>query len=158
VQADPFDEGGFFRAVAGSGARALLIGRRALIALGAPVVSFDYDFWLHIDDIATFNQALVPFDLSPNYEPEEARGRSRYVLENGEHIDVLVARVQPTVDGTRVAFDDVWSRRQLQQLASGAQIALPSLPDLIATKRFGARTKDAEDIRWLERLIARTGQ
>ena len=41
-----FDEVEFFRAIAASGARALLIGRRALVALGIPVLTADYDFWL----------------------------------------------------------------------------------------------------------------
>lgn len=84
MQASHFDELEFYAAIAGSGARALLIGRRALIALGIPVVTGDYDFWIHIDDIAK-----------------------------------------------------------------------PAIPDLIATKRFGARTKDAEDIRLLERALAK---
>jgi hypothetical protein len=156
MQADAFDQDGFFRAVANCGARSLLIGRRALIALGAPVATFDYDFWIHIDDIAKLNAAVEVFDLMPNYAPDEARQRGRYVLENSERVDVLVASAQSTVDGQRVAFDDVWSRRKEQELAPGARIALPSLSDLIATKRFGARPKDAEDIRWLERLVARS--
>ena len=41
-----FDEIAMFRAIAESGARALLIGRQALIALGMPVMTADYDFWL----------------------------------------------------------------------------------------------------------------
>jgi hypothetical protein len=41
VQASQLDEIAFFRAVANSGARALLIGRRALIALGLPVMTRD---------------------------------------------------------------------------------------------------------------------
>jgi hypothetical protein len=65
VQATAFDELAFFRAIADSGARALLIGRQALIALGMPVMTSD---------------------------------------------------------------------------------------DLISTKRFGARPRDADDIRWLQRL------
>jgi hypothetical protein len=47
VQGSHFEEVEFFRAVAGSGARALLIGRRALVALGMPVLTADYDIrWL----------------------------------------------------------------------------------------------------------------
>jgi hypothetical protein len=38
VQADVFDEADFFGAMARSGARVLLIGRRALIAHGLPVL------------------------------------------------------------------------------------------------------------------------
>lgn len=36
MESADFDEGSFFRAVATGGARAILIGRRALIALGIP--------------------------------------------------------------------------------------------------------------------------
>ena len=51
MRGSEFDEAAFFQAIARSGARALLIGRRALVALGLPVLTADYDFWIHIDDI-----------------------------------------------------------------------------------------------------------
>ena len=88
MQGSEFDEAEFFRAIAASGARALLIGRRALVALGIPVLTADYDFWLHIDDIAAFNAAVEAQGLSPTRTPDEARGRGRYVLENDERVDV----------------------------------------------------------------------
>lgn len=113
VQASSFDEIAFFRTIETSGARALLIGRRALIALGMPVMTSDYDFWLHADDIAVFNEALVAFDTVPTRSPDEARARGRYVLENDEHVDVLVARAVSTVDGEMRDADDI---RWLEQL------------------------------------------
>jgi len=152
VQGSEFDEAEFFRSIATCGARALLIGRRALVALGIPVLTADYDFWLHIDDIAVFNAAVEPQGLLPTLAPEEARGRGRYVLENDERVDVLVARTVPTVDGVRVAFEDVWSRRRTLEIAAGVALALPALDDLILTKRFGGRPRDLEDIRLLEAL------
>ncbi len=152
MQGSEFDETEFFRAIAASGARALLIGRRALVALGIPVLTADYDFWLHIDDIASFNAAVEPQGLFPTRTPDEARGRGRYVLENDERVDVLVARTVPTVDGVRVSFDDVWSRRRPLEVAVGVAVAVPALDDLILTKRFGGRPKDLEDIRLLEAL------
>ena len=152
MQGAEFDEAGFFRAVAASGARALLIGRRALVALGIPVLTADYDFWLHIDDIATFNAAVESQGLLATRTPDEARGRGRYVLENDERVDVLVARAVPTVDGVRVAFDEVWARRRALEIAPGIAVAVPALDDLILTKRFGGRPKDLEDIRLLEAL------
>jgi hypothetical protein len=152
VQGSEFDEAGFFRAIATSGARALLIGRRALVALGIPVLTADYDFWLHIEDIAAFNAAVEPQGLVPTRTPDEARGRGRYVLENDERVDVLVARAVPTVDGVRVSFEDVWSRRRDLEVAAGISVAVPALDDLILTKRFGGRPKDLEDIRLLEAL------
>jgi hypothetical protein len=157
VQGPEFDEAEFFRSIAASGARVLLIGRRALVALGIPVLTADYDFWIHIDDIAAFNAALVPHGLHPSHTPDEARARGRYVLENDEHVDVLVARSVPTVDGVRVGFDDVWTRRVVLEVAPGATVAAPSIDDLILTKRFGGRPKDLEDIRLLEALRREQG-
>jgi hypothetical protein len=46
MQPSRFDEVSFFRELHRSGARALLIGRRALVLLGLPVLTADYDFWL----------------------------------------------------------------------------------------------------------------
>ena len=152
MQGPEFDEAEFFRAITASGARALLIGRRALVVLGIPVLTADYDFWLHIDDISAFNTALESQGLFPTRTPGEARGRGRYVLENDERVDVLVARTVPTVDGIRVEFEDVWLRRRALELAAGVTIAVPALDDLILTKRFGGRPKDLEDIRLLEAL------
>jgi len=122
-----------------------------MVALGLPVLTADYDFWIHIDDIARFNDVAAPVGLVPSRTPEEARAVGRYVLENDEHVDVLVARAVPTVDGARVAFDDVWARRRSVPLA-GYTVTIPDIDDLIATKRFGARPKDLEDIRLLEVL------
>ncbi len=157
MEGTEFDEAGFFRAVAASGARAMLIGRRALIALGLPLLTGDYDFWLHIDDIALFNRAAAPFGLVPTRSPEDARVRGRYGLENDEKVDVLVGRSVPTVDGDRVVFDDIWARHQAIEVAPGVSVAVPALEDLASTKRFGARPKDAEDLRLIATLIARRG-
>jgi hypothetical protein len=150
MRGSDFDEIAFFDAINGSGARALLIGRRALVVLGFPVLTADYDFWIHIDDIEAFNGAAASFDLQPTRSPEEARRHARYALENDEHVDVLVAPAVPTTEGERVAFDDVWGRRRSHPLTAVVAVALPSHADLIATKRFSSRPKDLEDIRLLE--------
>ena len=152
MQGSEFDEAAFFGSIARSRTRALLIGRRALVALGIPVLTADYDFWIHIDDCARFNESVADMGLLPTRTPDEARTNGRYALENDEHVDVLVARMVPTVDGVHVGFDDVWLRRRTLEMGPGAQIAVPSLEDLILTKRFGSRPKDLEDIRLLEAL------
>lgn len=150
MKGSDFDEIAFFDAVARSGVRALLIGRRALVVLGFPVLTADYNFWIHIDDIERFNVAAAPFDLAASRTPEQARRLGRYALENDEHVDVLVARAVPTTEGDRVAFDEVWGRRRTCPLTRSLSVALPSHADLIATKRFASRPKDLEDIRLLE--------
>jgi hypothetical protein len=152
MEASEFEQRGFFAAIDASAARALLIGRQALVALGLPLVTRDYDFWVHIEDIDALNAAVQSFGLVPNRSPEEARKRGRYVLENDEHVDVLVARSCPTVDGVALAFDDAWERRRRIDLGGGTGVWIPALDDLITTKRFAARPRDAEDIRLLEAL------
>ena len=156
MKASPFDEVAMFRAIAASGARALLIGRQALIALGMPVMTADYDFWIAADDAQIFNEALRGFDMYPSRSPEEARANGRYVLDNDEHVDVLVAAAVSTVDGVMVRFDDVWGRRSSVMIGDEVEAAIPCIDDLILTKRFGARPRDADDIRWLEQLRRRT--
>ena len=151
MRGSEFDEVSFFSAVETSGSRALLIGRRAMVVLGLPVLTADYDFWVHSDDIEKLNAAARAFDLEPNRTPNDARRNGRYVLENDEHVDVLVSATRTTVDGLEVVFDDLWSRRVSVEIGA-AKIFIPSVDDLILTKRIGGRPKDAEDIRLLQRL------
>jgi len=129
----------------------MLIGRRALVLLGLPVLTADYDFWIAIDEIEALNTVAEPFELRPTHTPAEARGRGRYVLENDEHIDVLVARSLTTIDGRTLEFEALWQRRQTVAL-DDVQVALPSIDDLILTKQVGSRPKDLEDIRLLRVL------
>jgi hypothetical protein len=155
VQGSELDEQGFFGAIAASGARVLLIGRRAMIALGLPVATYDYDLWVHIDDIERLNGALAQLDHHPNRTPAEARVRGRYVLENGEHIDVMVARAQTAKDGERLSFDDAWQRKVAVPFA-GIVVHVPCIEDLIRTKRWAMRAKDVADIQLLE-MLRRSG-
>lgn len=151
MQPSAFDEVAFFRALYRSRARALLIGRRALVVLGLPVLTADYDFWIAIDDIEAFNAVAASFELRPTHAPAEARQRGRYVLENDERIDVLVARSLTTLDGQALEFDALWHRRHTVAL-DDVQVALPSIDDLILTKQVASRPKDLEDIRLLRVL------
>jgi hypothetical protein len=154
VRAGDFDELAFFQAIHESGVRALLIGRRALVLLGLPLLTADYDFWIAIDQMEAFNAALARCGLHPTIDSEAARRRGRYVVENDEHVDVLVARSVPTVDGVDVAFEDVWARRRAVTLAPGVDVHVPAIDDLILTKRFADRPKDLEDVRVLRMLKA----
>lgn len=147
-----FDEVAFFRAIHESGVRALLIGRRALVLLGLPVLTADYDFWIAIDDIVAFNAAAACCDLYPTLDPEAARRRGRYAVENDEHVDVLVALSVTTVDGVAVAFDEIWAHHRSITLVPGVDVQVPVIDDLILTKRFADRPKDVEDIRLLRIL------
>jgi hypothetical protein len=146
-----FDEIAFFHAIQTSGVRALLIGRRALVLLGLPVLTADYDFWIAIDDIAPFNTMAAAFDLRATVSADDARRRGRYVLENDEHIDVLVARSLTTVESQPIEFENTWTHREAAQVDS-ATVWIPSVNDLILLKQVAPRPQDLEDIRLLRIL------
>lgn len=152
MDATELDEEDLFSAIARSGVRALLIGRRALVALGLPVLTADYDFWIDIDDIAALNAALAPLDLYPNRSPDEARRLGRYVLEGDERIDVLVARQASTKDGVPLRFEDAWARRVSLPYTKVVSLVVPCIDDMILTKRWSLRPKDVDDIAMLEKL------
>ena len=115
-------------------------------------MTHDYDLWVHIDDIEKLNAALAELGLEPNYLPDRARTRGRYVLEGSLHVDVLIARAQSTRDdATVLKFDDAWSRRRVERLG-GVAICMPSLDDYILTKRWSLRPRDVQDILFLEAL------
>lgn len=52
----------------------------------------DYDFRIHRDDIAAFNEILARFERTPDRSPHDAQLHGRYVLANDEKVDVVVAR------------------------------------------------------------------
>ncbi len=150
VKGSEHDDEDVLHAIATSGARALMIGRRALIMLGAPVLTNDYDVWIHIDDIELLNRAFDGIELFASKTPEEARATGRYVFENDLRVDVRVARSASTPEGVSLPFDDAWARRQQVEVGEGITLHLPSIDDLILTKRWGSRPKDLIDIQWLE--------
>lgn len=156
MDADPFDEGEFFRAIDRSGARVMLIGRRALIVIGIPVLTADYDLWVHPDDAQKLNDALATLDMVPSRTPDQARSVGRYVIENGERVDVLIASQVSTQDAVHVRFDEVFARAERVRTADGAYVPIPIIDDLILTKRFGARPKDVADIDLLRAFAAKT--
>ena len=113
-------------------------------------------YWLHSDDIETFNGIGQRLELHPTRTPAEARRLCRYVLVNDEHVDVVVARAATTVEGRPVGFDALWSGRRAIAIG-GSDVWVPSLDDLILTKQIAARPKDLEDVRLLRILKEERG-
>jgi hypothetical protein len=102
-----------------------------------------------------FSDEDFVLDHEPNRSPDEARRAGRYVLENGEHVDVMVARAKTDSEDHALDFDSAWSRRQTIEVAPGVAVHLPSLEELIATKRWASRPRDVVDIQYIEQLRQR---
>jgi hypothetical protein len=156
VEGSPFDESGFFAALAERGIRYLLVGRQACIAYGLPVLTADYDIVVDRDQIQPLLEAAVPFDL---VGPDDAGARGFFTLENDEKIDVFCARGYSTSNGQTLRFEDMWSRRKEIPLRPGAvPVSVAQIRDLIAFKLIKPRKKDVEDARALERVAEERGE
>ena len=127
MRATDFDEIAFLSSRSRQRRTRSLIGRRVLVLLGLPVLTADYDFWIGIDDISRFNDAVAPFGLQPNRYQEDAGRTGRYALENDEHVDVLVARSVPTSDGAVVLFETLWQRRRALALEPDVLVQVPTI-------------------------------
>ena len=62
---------------AGGAARGLQAGRVPAL----PVITADYDQWVHANDAAQLNDTLAELGLAPDRSPLEARRFGRYVLD-----------------------------------------------------------------------------
>ena len=74
------------------------------------------------------------------------------MLENDEHIDVLVARARVDPRRCGPSFEDAWQRRRPIAYDSSVGIYVPDIDDLILAKRWSLRGKDLDDIELLEKL------
>ena len=75
------------------------------------------------------------------------------MLENGEHVDVLLSLTIPGANPP-LSLADAWARR-ISVTASGADLHLPSIDDLLTMKRAAGRQKDALDVALLETYRAK---
>jgi hypothetical protein len=76
----------------------------------------------------------------PNFAGIECRE-----VATAEHIDVIVSRSLPVLDGTRVDFTGL--RTVVSSLELLAWMCIPAVADLIPVKQVGERSRHLEDIR-----------
>ncbi len=77
------------------------------------------------------------------------------MLENGEHVDVLLSlNIAGSLPSLSLA--DAWARRT-SVAVSGVDVHLPALEDLLTMKRAAGRQKDTLDVALLESYRARRG-
>jgi hypothetical protein len=72
-----------------------------------------------------------------------------------DEADFFRAIEQSGARAEHVRFEDIYSRALVIRVAGGASIRVPTVSDLILTKRFAVRAKDIADIRLLESHAAR---
>ncbi|MFQ5899924.1 MAG: hypothetical protein ACE5IH_00005, partial [Thermodesulfobacteriota bacterium] len=127
------------------GYRYVLIGRQAVIQYGAPLMSIDYDFWIHPEDKEAILSFLADEEGFEGPSPDTKKPIAIVYLEE-EKIDLFFYRRIINRDGTRLSFDDCFDRAVVKEDPEGDFfIRIPCIDDLIALKRIRkASPKDEE--------------
>ncbi|MBI4870196.1 MAG: hypothetical protein HY814_01360 [Candidatus Riflebacteria bacterium] len=159
MQPEPeFDLIRFLKALGKRGLRYLLIGRWAVAQHGAPVVTADYDFWIHPRDRSRFLALLVElFDA----ELPPAPLRDRPILSafvGVDKVDCFSMDSLVSDAGERLVFDEVHARsEEKRDQEYDLVVRIPCIDDLIALKKLHRddplkELRDQEDIRYLTAL------
>ncbi len=136
--------GAFLKALRDEKVACILIGNMAAIEQGAPLMTVDYDFWVHLPErqyvrILGIIQRLRGTILA----------RTLYELSDGTQINVIFSP-----DGLR-SFATEFKNCRIGKLAGQPVRVLP-LRRVIASKRAAGRDKDLAVLPILERTLRLT--
>lgn len=132
--------------------RYLLIGRQAVMLYGAPLFSYDYDFWIHPDDrVKTYKILVGMLDLEPSYPEDIKRPMISFLSDKGEKVDVFFVKKITNASGETFEIESVLKRSIIVK-DKGFTICLPDIDDLIGLKKMSRRPKDIEDIEYLQTI------
>jgi hypothetical protein len=138
--------------------RYLLVGRQAVVQYGAPVQSFDFDFYLCPEPESLETLLRIAAGLGLEHEEVDREDLPGFIRLHADNIafDFFRARMYTTRDGTRLVFEQMWDRRVTKK-GESFHVHVPCLEDLIATKRMrdpesADGIKDLEDLRYLSAI------
>lgn len=158
VQASPWDEDAFFRMLEREQIRYLLVGRRACVVYGLPVLTSDWDFVVDRDAVQRLIDGAREFELYPSVRGDDLAKVGFFKLENDEKLDVFCAREYHGKGGS-LRFEEMWDRRRTVPLGDGRpDVHVPHIRDLITFKLFQPRKKDLDDVRLLEAAARERGE
>ncbi len=148
----------FLRQLHRRGIPYLLVGRRALVLLGAPLQTADYDFYLSPEK--DHLKALLALAREKDLEvsPKDPARRPFFsLLSDTLKLDFFRARTYSLPEGGRFTFEELFHRKRAIAVG-GFEVFVPSVEDLIRTKKARNSPKDREDIKYLQALLEREGR
>ncbi len=149
---DPLD---FLRRLHASDMRYLLVGRQAMVLLGAPVLSADYDFYLSPEPEDLKTLLSLAEDLRLEVSPKQASRRPFFsLLGDTLKLDFFRARRYSIPGGESFTFDEIFERRKVIPVDDFA-VYVPTVRDLIRTKMIRGLPRDMEDLKYLQALLER---
>lgn len=139
--------------------RYLIIGRRAVILYGGPVLTADNDLWIHpADKRKTLSLLLEKFGFELSHPPDTKRpivtgfsGMKKY--------DLFFQRSVRNMEGETIEFEECYKNSTTKRDVD-LSFRIPSIDDLIRLKKIRKpNVKDEQDIEYLlkaKRLFKRS--
>jgi hypothetical protein len=131
--------------------RYLIIGRRAVILYGGPVLTGDHDIWIHAADrkkaLSLLAQELS-FELS---QPVDTKMPIVTGFSGMRKYDLFFQRGATTIENERVEVDECYRNSVLiEDPSKNISFRVPSIDDLIRLKKIRQpNVKDEQDIEYL---------
>lgn len=133
------------------GIRYLIIGRRAVVLYGAPVLTGDHDIWIHSEDRKRTLGLLAEelgFELS---HPVDTKRPIVTGFSGMKKYDLFFHRSARNIENERVEFEECYENSVLiEDPRKGVFFRIPSIDDLIRMKKIRKpNVKDEQDIEYL---------
>lgn len=137
--------------------RYILIGRQSVVQYGAPLFSFDYDFWVHTEDRDKTFEIIESFGLASGLENKQRTTKPIVIFDDdeGNKVDVFFAKVLAAKKkDISISFDEVFKRSVIKKDSkSDFYVRIPDIDDLILLKQLGDMVaKDYEDVEYLKSI------
>ena len=139
------------RELEGRGIRFLIIGRRAVILYGAPVLTTDHDLWIHPADkreCLSFLSEGLAFEIS---HPPDTNKPIVTAFSGMRKYDLFFHRRINNAENEGIEFDRCYSEATIiEDESDKIRFRIPSIDDLIRLKRIREpNVKDEQDIAYL---------
>ena len=133
------------------GTRYLIIGRRAVVLYGAPVLTADYDFWIDPKDKAK----VLDYFLRRGCSLSDAEDSVKPIIQayaGPKKIDLFFHKGVHNLDGDLIEFKSCYKNATIKEDPElGILFRIPAIDDLIKTKKI--RKKNVKDLQDLEYLL-----
>jgi hypothetical protein len=132
--------------------RHLIIGRRAVILYGGPVLTGDNDLWIHRADRekALYLLKHLDFELS---HPAYTKRPIVTAFSGMKKYDLIFHKSTKDLDDEAIDFDECYKNSTLiEDVSKGISFRVPSIDDLIRLKKIRKpNVRDEQDIEYLLR-------
>jgi len=132
------------------GIRYLIIGRRAVVLYGAPVLTADYDFWIDSKEKATVLAYFSKKGCGLSHGEDNLKPIIQ-VYAGPRKIDLFFHRAVRNLDGDLIEFKSCYENATIKEdREQDIFFRIPSIDDLIKTKKIRQwNVKDLQDIEYL---------